>query len=417
MIMAKSSDVLIEFDHVYKEYRSVARLIEQEAPAKQGESKRCEERSPRQSGFSALQDVTFSICRGETIGIIGNNGAGKSTLLKLMAGITGPTNGRVAVSGRVSSLIELGAGFNPELTGRENIYLNGAVLGMLRRDIDASMEAIIRFARVGEFLDRPIKYYSSGMYARLGFAIAANANADIMLTDEILAVGDAAFQRQCIQRFRELQRSSTIVVVSHDLAKVKEVCSRVLWINEGRLECDGNPDEVVDVYLRSVQKGREATGYNRTACQDSQERRQGSGEIEILDVTTYDGNHRPRTIFKPGDDLTVRITFEVKAVLPDQGFGVKVLSSDGAFVHGTNTFLNGMVVRVEQGVGVIDLVYRRLPLGAGSYWLTVGATANNDWSAPHDLRECVCGFDVISARQDGGLVCLEHQWSSHASVR
>lgn len=409
-------DALINFDNVSKQYVAGIRTICESYLGWGSRGKGAA--GVEDSGFWALKDVSFTIRRGETIGIIGNNGAGKSTMLKLMAGISGPTRGRVNVNGRASSLIELGAGFNPELTGRENIYLNGAVLGMLRQEIDASLEEIISFARVGEFLDRPVKYYSSGMYARLGFAIAANADADIILTDEILAVGDAAFQRQCIQRFQELQRSATIVLVSHDLPKVKEVCSRVLWMNRGRLECDGDPELVVEAYLRSVQQERHV-GRNDSGVthREAEERRQGSGEIEITEVITCDQDRQPRFVFKHEDELVIQIKYNVKTVLPDQGFGVKIISKDGSFVHGTNTFLNGMFVRVDRGAGMIELRYPRLPLGAGSYWLTVGATASNDWSAPYDLRDRVRSFEVISARQDSGLVYLDHQWSMHASVR
>lgn len=414
--MPDSNDVLIEFAHVFKRYVKRANTMREWFGSWNDWGKR--QKTVAREDFCALEDVSFVIQRGETVGVIGDNGAGKSTILKLMAGISGPTEGHVAVRGRVSSLIELGAGFNPALSGRENIYLNGSVLGITRDQINASMESILSFARLGDFLDMPVKYYSSGMYARLGFAIAANTNADIILTDEILAVGDAAFQRQCIQRFRELQTTSTIVLVSHDLAKVKEVCSRVLWIKNGRLQGEGNPEAVVKAYLESIKQDRADVRPSSAPGQpQAEELRYGSGEIEIIGVSTCNKEGRPQSVFTCEEDLVIHITYDVKQLTADQGFGIKILSQEGRFIHGTNTFSQGMTLTLRKGYGVITLSYPRLPLTTGSYWLTVGVTASNDWTAPHDLREQVCSFEIISTRQDGGMVCLEHQWSLHAYVR
>jgi ABC-type polysaccharide/polyol phosphate transport system ATPase subunit len=206
--------------------------------------------------FFALQNVSFSVDHGETVGIIGRNGSGKSTALKLIAGVTAPTSGEVYVVGRVSPLIELGAGFHPDLTGRENVHLNGSILGMSGREVEEEFDSIVDFAELGEFIDTPVKRYSSGMYGRLGFAVAVHSNPDLLLVDEVLAVGDAFFQEKCLVKMREFQaRGTTIVLVSHSPQLVTEFCSRAIWIDHGRLMADGPSEEVVAEYLDKVPHG------------------------------------------------------------------------------------------------------------------------------------------------------------------
>ncbi|TAJ22937.1 MAG: ABC transporter ATP-binding protein, partial [Nitrospirae bacterium] len=268
--------------------------------------------------FWAIRDVTFEIARGETVGLVGANGAGKSTVLKLIAGITAPTNGWVKTNGRVATLIELGAGFNQDLTGRENIYLNGSVLGLSRREIDESFDRIVAFSGLAEFLEVPVKYYSSGMYARLGFSIAAHVKADVILTDEILAVGDVLFQRQCLKKFQELKATSTILFVSHDLSAIKKVCSRVLWLKDGQVQLNGPSEPVIDAYLRSVQDDRnESIRAAKPLESDAGERRKGSGEIEIVEVAILDGNGQERAVFRMKDEMVVRIRYRVKGPFRD----------------------------------------------------------------------------------------------------
>lgn len=366
----------------------------------------------QESGFWALRELSFSVKRGETLGIIGDNGAGKSTILKLMAGITVPTHGRVDVKGRISSLIELGAGFNPDLTGHENIYLNGAVQGLSRAEIDGCVARIEEFSGLGSFLNVPVKYYSSGMYARLGFAIAAHVKADVIITDEILAVGDAAFQRQCLRKFKDLQAASTIIFVSHDLTRVREVCSRVLWVRQGRLHCEGDPEKVVEAYLLAVQQERDRNLRTEVVLdQEAAESRRGTGEIEIVEVATCNETGEPRMAFRSDDVLVVRISYRLRKPCHDAGFGVNIMSHDGVFVHGTNTFISGMVLNMTRESGIIELRYPSLPVVPGTYWLTVGVTSDNNWSVPYDLRERVRKIEVLGTRRDGGVVCLEHQWS------
>jgi ABC-type polysaccharide/polyol phosphate transport system ATPase subunit len=405
---------MIAFEQVSKCYARQPRTF-LESLARWG-TRRAGIGSSGEAGFWALQDVSFTVTRGETLGIIGNNGAGKSTLLKLMAGITTPTRGRVEVQGRISSLIELGAGFNPDLTGLENIYLNGAVLGLSRREIDECRDQITSFSGLGDFLKVPVKYYSSGMYARLGFAIAAHVRADVILTDEILAVGDAAFQRQCLRKFKELQDASTIVFVAHDLVRIKEICSRVIWIERGRLQGEGEAGKVVEAYLRAVQQDRDHAlrSGGEVSCEPG-ERRRGTGNVEIQQIETCDEKGRPRMVFRSDEPLLVRIRYRVRKPCYDPGFGINIMSQDGVFVHGTNTFIHGMGLDLTEEAGMIELMYPTLPLVAGTYWLTAGVASDNDWSMPYDLRERVCKFEVLSTRRDGGLVCVEHRWSNPVS--
>jgi ABC-type polysaccharide/polyol phosphate transport system ATPase subunit len=237
----------VEFDHVAKRY-FVAAPPSASASAGRRFSLHRWRAAPRQP-FWALRNVSFAVRRGETLGIVGANGAGKSTILKLLCGITTPTAGEIRLYGRVAALIEIGSGFHPELTGRENVFLSGALLGMRRLEIAAKLEAIVAFAGIGSFLDTPVKWYSSGMYVRLGFAVAAHLDAEILLVDEVLAVGDEAFQARCLARVEELRRrGATIVLISHDLAAVERVCERVLLIERGRVALEGEPRSVVRSY-------------------------------------------------------------------------------------------------------------------------------------------------------------------------
>jgi len=251
-------DNIITFEHVSKRYRlsrlgsksireelsrSVRRLLRNHPTAAMDDT----------DHFTALDDVTFAIEQGETVGIIGSNGAGKSTILKLLAHITYPTAGTVTVLGSVASLIEVAAGFHPELTGRENIFLYGAIMGMRRAEVRAKFDEIVDFSELDRFIDTPVKRYSSGMYVRLGFAVAAHTHPHVLLVDEVLAVGDAAFRKKCLQRVHELrQHGTTIVLVSHDAAVVEELCSRVLFMEHGRIHSQGRPRTVIEDYYRAI---------------------------------------------------------------------------------------------------------------------------------------------------------------------
>jgi lipopolysaccharide transport system ATP-binding protein len=242
----------VEFDHVSKRYL----VTSPAAPGSRWVSALSRWRAPHRVPFWALRSVSFGVGRGETLGIIGANGAGKSTVLKLLSGITTPTDGEIRLYGRVAALIEIGSGFHPELTGRENVFLSGTLLGMRRREIAAKLDAIVDFAGIGAFLDTPVKRYSSGMYVRLGFAVAAHLDAEILLIDEVLAVGDAEFQARCLDRVQELRhRGATIIIISHDLTAVERVCERVLLIERGRVALEGEPAGVIHAYRHRLITG------------------------------------------------------------------------------------------------------------------------------------------------------------------
>lgn len=407
----EASDTVIELQNVSKRYERRALTMSGSLAQLLGRGDQRGAAAERRGEFWAVRDLSFAVRRGETLGIIGPNGAGKSTVLKMIAGITAPTSGRITVKGRVGTLIELGAGFNLDLTGRENVYLNGAVLGLTRREIEERYDQIAAFSGLGEFLEVPVKYYSSGMYAKLGFSIAVHVEAEILLTDEVLAVGDAAFQQQCLEKFQELKASTTIVLVSHDLAMVEKICRRALWFNQGRLECEGEPRKVIDAYLESVHRDlSQGRTTGNLLGSDLRAQRWGSGEIEIVEIITCNGHGEPRTVFRTLDELVVRIHYQVKGPSRDPGFCVNICTEEDVFLHGTNTFNQGVPVKIAQDTGIIEVHYPRLPLMVGTYWLTVGVTSDNNWTAPYDLCLRVKKFEVLRTSPEGGAVCFDHSW-------
>jgi ABC-type polysaccharide/polyol phosphate transport system ATPase subunit len=415
---SKKNDVVIEFDCVSKSYDRRAPSLR---PALHRMFTKVKQRwfpagPPEDSLFWAVRDLTFKVRQGETIGIIGENGAGKSTILKLMDGITSPTHGRVFTRGRIASLIELGAGFNPDLTGRENIILNGSVLGLSQAEIKRKFEHIVAFSGLERFLDIPVKYYSSGMYAKLGFAIAAHVEADIILTDEILAVGDAAFHRQCHKRFQELQASSTIILVSHDLQAIRKVCTRALWIRGGLIQLDSSPDEAVEAYLESVQQDREKELRDGRPCSAVEGvMRWGSGEIEIESVTTHDEQGREKSVFRTREDLVIRIHYQVKGPFRDPGFCIQLHTDQDVWVHGTNTFVDSIPCALDVDTGMVEMRYPHIPLLSGTYWIMAGVTSSNDWAIPYDVKMKAQRFEVLTASGEGGIIECDHIWTIPAT--
>ena len=298
--------------------------------------------------FWALKDVSFEVKAGERLGIIGPNGAGKSTILKILSRVTPATSGTVRTSGRLASLIEVGAGFHPEMTGRENIFLNGAILGMTRQEIKSRFEAIVEFAELGEFIDVPVKRYSSGMYVRLGFSVAAHLVTDILLVDEVLAVGDAAFQAKCVGKMDAgAEGGRTVVFVSHNMASVRRLCSRALLVQSGRVVCDGSPAEVIQAYLE-----RQAESACARAWPEGE--RPGNGAFEIVSVTLRNASGEPATRVNISEAATVEIEYEV---LRD---GVQVMFSLVLF-DGEGDCVFGSLSNVEENA------YHGRPLRRGRY--------------------------------------------------
>ncbi len=353
----------------------------------------------------ALRGVSFEVEPGSTFGLIGPNGAGKSTTLKLIAGILRPDRGRVSVRGKTAALIELGAGFQLEYTGRENIYLNGSLLGLSRREINRKLKDIVGFAELEEHIDAPLRTYSSGMYMRLGFAVAIHVDPEILLVDEILAVGDEAFQRKCIDWLEGFQRrGGTIVMVSHSLATVRQMCTRTAWIEHGDLVRLGPPAEVVGAYLDQVRESR---------LDEQQERRAHAldrPDIELGEVRLLDASGRPARILEPGEPLRIEIPYRCHRRVESPVFGVMIHRNDGVLVHGTNTREGGLALDSIGEGGVICLNYPSLPLLGGTYLVTVAVAPASDLGNPIDHHEQRYSFRVRDHGAEIGVVSASHDW-------
>ena len=314
----------------------------------------------------ALKDVNFEVKRGEVLGVIGRNGAGKSTLLKILSRITEPTEGQAEINGRVGSLLEVGTGFHPELTGRENIYLNGAILGMRRADISRRFDDIVNFSGVGKFLDTPVKRFSSGMYVRLAFSVAAHLEPEILLVDEVLSVGDVAFQKRCMGKMDEVVSTGrTVVFVSHNMSAIQSLCPRTLLIDQGRLSFIGDTEEAVRRYLQA-QVERQTVSFN----QDT--RRSGTGRARYLKASVLNDEGHPTGIIRMGEGFEVELHFEADRPMVNPSFGVVVRNTWGQSVAYLITRVtHGELPDVHQG-GVIRLHVQRFDVMPGVYYLSLG---------------------------------------------
>lgn len=349
--------------------------------------------------FTALEDVNLEIYKGETFGIIGENGAGKSTILKLFANILKPTKGEVFVKGRTAALIELGAGFHPEISGEENVIINGIILGLKKKEIKALLPSIIEFSEIGEFIKEPVKIYSSGMYARLGFAIASYVDAPIILVDEVLAVGDEHFQKKCIAKIKELQmKGKTIVFVSHDLPLVSNLCQRVCLLEKGKVKKIGTPAEVINDYRSSiVLKDMEKEEVLRY------------GDRRVLIEKVYlEGDREKEGVFKSEGKLEIKIIFKNKMKERDLVFGVAFSKDSGDFVYGTNTRIDNFEVNPEIDEGCISFILNPLSLTEGNYFLDVAAHSSK--GIPYDYWKKCLNFKVESDIKDIGGFRPLHRW-------
>jgi lipopolysaccharide transport system ATP-binding protein len=324
-----------------------------------------------QTTILALNDITFGVEVGEVVGIIGRNGAGKSTLLKVLSKITYPTSGKVRVQGRVASLIEVGTGFHDELSGRENIYLNGSILGMRKKEIDARIDEIIDFAGVEKFVDTPIKRYSSGMRLRLGFAVAAHMDPDVLFVDEVLAVGDADFQKKCLTAMDDMRSGGrTVLFVSHNMAAIENLCPRTVWIDGGRLRMDGPSDEVIASYLATFSESQR-TGYDL----ENVPNRAGNGMIRFTRVDFLDANGQPTSVFRSGEPFRARFHFRVHERVRDPHFGLAIFTDLGTRVTTVSTWHSAYhIPEVEPGEGTLDLVVDDLFLQPNRYFLSLFAS-------------------------------------------
>jgi len=367
--------------------------------------------------FLALRNVYLDIPHGSTVGIIGENGAGKSTLLKLLTGISRPTAGEVVVHGRVSSLLELGAGFHPEFSGRDNIHLNCSILGMSDAEIAERFPKIVEFSELGDFIERPVKTYSSGMYVRLGFAVAASVDPDILMIDEALSVGDEHFKGKCINRLNEFrEQGKTTIFVSHDMGAVKSMCQHVVLLDKGEVLEQGTPEKVADEYLkRAKARGNERlSALNRGT---SAYPRWGTGEIETLEVDMLDGSGAKTHVFKVGEPFRVRVRYKVHERVENPVFGIGLYRSDGTYVNGANHHWRRTPILIdtaEKGEeGEVEMRFDTMPLLAGQYYITT-FLYDHSKAAPTaiDHREHAVTFEVIdAARLQHGMLFLPSRWT------
>jgi ABC-type polysaccharide/polyol phosphate transport system ATPase subunit len=394
------NDLALEVDHVTKTFRlhhekasSIKQLI-----AGRGRN--------RFEDFTALEDVTFEVREGEVFGVIGHNGSGKSTLLKCMAGILQPNSGSVRVHKRMSALLELGAGFHPELSGRDNVFLNAAILGMSRRDIAARFDDIVEFSGLQSFIDSPVKTYSSGMYVRLAFAVAINVDPRLLIIDEILAVGDVTFQQRCLEKFVEFRNEGrTIVLVTHAMNTVKDMCDRAIWLNHGTVTGEGDPSELVEQYTEQM------LGDMRRGSDGSI--RRGSGEIQITDVQMFvNGGDQTVRRFRTGDDIVLRLRYRAEKAVPRPVIGIEIEHLGGSTVSAPCTRDVGLLPDHLSGEGLIEVHLTDVALLPGTFDIH---TSVSDFNRSHiyDHLHVALRFDVMTGKpyESGGVMTMRPRWT------
>jgi len=359
----------------------------------------------RYTDFWALDDVSFEVPEGSTFGLIGENGSGKSTLLKCIAKILMPDRGQVISRGRIAALLELGSGFHPELSGRENVFLNGSILGLSRRQIETRFDEIVDFSGIETFIDQPVKNYSSGMYVRLGFAVAINVDPDVLLVDEVLAVGDAAFQRKCEERFADFRSSGrTVVLVSHAMSSMRTLCDQVARLEHGRLIEVGPANSVVDEYV-------DESHVDRTPVEGGGVR-WGDGKATVERVELLAQDDQVATSFRTGAVVRMRLHYRAEARIDNPVFGYAVETVEGIYVWAHNSRDGGMVPDRIEGTGHVDLLVPALPLQEGVYDVSASVVAY-DCLHIHDYRKRLLRFDVLNGepRESGGLVTFGGTWA------
>lgn len=369
--------------------------------------------------FYALNDVSFDIVEGETVGIIGRNGSGKSTLLKILTGVLNNTDGAIDINGKISALLELGAGFNGEFTGIENIFLNGTIMNIPREEMEKKLDDIIAFADIGEHINQPVKTYSSGMFVRLAFAVAINVEPDILIVDEALAVGDTRFQLKCMDKFMDFMKAGkTILFVSHDVNSIKRFCKRSIWLNNGKLIMDGNTDEVTDRYMDFLKSELSIEDYFEKIKNKGdvkiEEEEIVSGSInqiaEVSGVEICDVNDNPIEEIENGQDVNLKVRYQVYDLDVEKPVvGVAIRSIDNKYICGLNTLLDGVDVPWKIGANEITLTYDRFNLTGGNYYFDIAifdktATVSIDYKSK--IKTFFVKMDYIAE----GIVVLNHSW-------
>jgi ABC-type polysaccharide/polyol phosphate transport system ATPase subunit len=400
--------------------------------------------------FTALNDVSLTVPKGRTLGVIGRNGSGKSTLLKLVAGITKPSSGTVKVDGRVSALIELGAGFHPEISGRENVFINGIMLGLSKREVAQRFDEIVEFAEMQEFIDAPVKTYSSGMYMRLGFAVAIHVDPDVLLVDEVLAVGDEGFTHKCLDKFGEFKRrGKTILLVTHSLGMVERFCDEALWLDAGRIKGSGDPKRIVGAYLTDIEqreehelaagdaKARESAAAAIVSPDEpasavlpdtpietatgpgdmfrATEGRWGSREVEITEVTLAAADGQASHVFHSGERMDIRIRLHAPLPIDDFVVGVGLFNAEGVCCYGTNTSIAELVAERLSGDAEATFSIASLDLVEGTYKLDVAVHKLDGY--PYDYHRLLYTFRVKSRAKDVGIYRPRHEWRFSGDVK
>jgi lipopolysaccharide transport system ATP-binding protein len=368
--------------------------------------------------FWALHDVSFSVAAGRMLGIIGGNGAGKSTLLRLIGGVGRPDRGSIQVRGRIGALLDLGIGFHPELSGRDNVFISGVIAGLTRRAVMQRFESIVAFAELQQFIDSPLRTYSTGMQMRLAFAIAVHTTPEVLLIDEVLAVGDASFQRKCLERIAQFKAEGcAIVLISHDTSLVRDLCDEALWLRAGRVAAHGSPEMVIEQYLdeqgaetrrRTPTDGPIVMTRGGTELRIN-DNRFGSLEMEIIDVRVLDRQGRPLTELHNGAALQVDIEYRAPRTMRAPIFGVTISREDGFICCDTSTVANGLSLKDLQGVGQISLCIERLDLAGGQYYVDVGVY-EADWTYAYDYHWHVYPLQVHAQEGHQGILQPPARW-------
>ena len=434
---------VIEVNHIsksFKVYLDKGHTIKEQAMS--NKRRRYENRQ-------VLKDISFSLKKGEAIGLIGHNGCGKSTTLKMLSKIMYPDTGTIEMKGRVSSLLELGAGFHPDMSGRENIYINASIFGLKKKEIDEHLEEIIEFSELEEYIDNPVRTYSSGMYMRLAFAVAINVKADILLVDEILAVGDTNFQSKCFNRMRELKAEGvTIVLVTHDTGTVERFCDSAIWINKGLVIAEGKSSEVVDKYLRFMneeklaqlekeekrRREKEAREKKELELKKAKEKAEleaieaaktpeqklyeqsmdinvkhfGTGDAVLTNVSMLNSKKESTHLLKAGEDYYIHYEYETNIPNKEYVFGMGFYTLENEWIFGTNTLLGKTSVKPVEKKGEILFHGKEMNLLSGEYILQVSITDLN--GTPVDFYREYCKFNVVNEHRDSGLVYMNNEW-------
>jgi len=435
------STAAIELNNVTKVYRRYGRRHFATLKSALTNRSILDELKPSEA-FTALSGLSLSIPEGCTFGLVGRNGSGKSTALKLVAGITKPTTGTVSVRGRISALIELGAGFHPEISGRENVFINGIMLGLSKREIERRFDEIVEFAELADFIDEPVKNYSSGMYMRLGFSVAIHVDPEVLLIDEVLAVGDEGFTHKCLDKFADFKRrGKTVLLVTHSLNLVERFCDEAAWLDGGRMRAEGDPYRVIADYVSDVEKQEErflassddkARHVVEAAAAPAQpaadlppdpaadmmqaaEGRWGSRVVEIVDVALVDAQGQPVHVIHSGDPATLRMTVRAHQPVDDFVFGIGIFGADGVCIYGTNTDIDEFTAGKLEGDATVAVAFQGLDLVEGTYKLDVAVHKHD--GVPYDYHRLLHTFRVKSRAKDVGIYRPGHRWSFDGAVK